>query len=57
MGMEMQKGGVMLDKLERWYCSQTRGNIVKTPFGVVRQVFESFFKHKTLDLKWKVVWC
>lgn len=45
-----------MEDLKRWYLSQTMGNLVKTPFGVVRQVFESLFKFKTLDLKWKVVW-
>lgn len=46
----------MTDNLKKWYISQTMGNLVKTPIGVVYQVFESLFRFKTLDIRWKVVW-
>lgn len=48
---------MIVDDLERWYCSQTTGQLVKTLFGVVYQVFNSLIYGKFLDLKWKVVWC
>lgn len=44
------------DGMKKIYVSQTMGNFVETPADVVRQVFESLFRYKTLDLKWKAVW-
>ena len=42
--------------LRRIYVSQTMGNIVESPIEVIRQVFESLFRSKTLDIRWKIVW-
>lgn len=38
----------------RYYQSLTMGNIVETKKEVIKQVFESLFHFKTIDLKWKV---
>lgn len=45
-----------MEELKRRYVSQTMGNVVDTPLGVICQVFESLFRYKTIDIKWKVVW-
>ena len=42
--------------LEKWYQSETMGNIVPSIREVFAQVFESLFKHRTLDLRWRVIW-
>jgi hypothetical protein len=42
------------DKNMRYYQSLTMGNIVETKKEVIKQVFESLFHFKTIDLKWKV---
>ena len=57
MGMEMQKGRLNMDELQRWYCSQTTAVIVKTPLEVVREAFRNLFYNGFADFKWKVVWC
>ena len=41
------------DKNMRYYQSLTMGNIVETKKEVIKQVFESLFHFKTIDLKWK----
>lgn len=45
-----------MERLKRRFVSQTMGNVVNTPFGVIFQVFESLFRFKTIDLRWKTVW-
>ena len=42
--------------MEKWYQSLTMGNIVRTRFGVLCQVFESLFKYKTVDVRWIVLY-
>lgn len=37
----------------RYYRSLTMGNIVETKKDVIKQVFESLFRFKTIDLKWE----
>ena len=37
----------------RYYQSLTMGNIVETKKEVIKQVFESLFHFKTIDLKWE----
>ena len=39
-----------------WYQSQTMGNIVPSRLELVKQVFESLFKYKTIDIRWMPVW-
>lgn len=39
-----------------WYQSQTMGNIVPSRLELVKQVFESLFKYKTIDVRWTPVW-
>lgn len=45
-----------VERLKRRYVSQTTGVVVNTVFGVVYQAFESLFRFKTADFRWKVVW-
>lgn len=35
------------------YQSLTMGNLLPTFPEVIKQIFESLFKYRTLDLKWK----
>lgn len=35
------------------YISMTMGNIVNTRRDVIAQVFESLFRFRTFDLRWK----
>lgn len=37
------------------YMSLTMGNLVSTRWEILKQVFESLFKYKTIDLRWKKV--
>lgn len=37
------------------YMSLTMGNLVFTRREILKQVFESLFKYKTIDLRWKKV--
>jgi hypothetical protein len=41
------------DKNMRYYKSLTMGNIVDTKKEVIKQVFESLFHFRTIDLKWE----
>lgn len=44
--------------MKKYYESQTMGNLVEKITGrkgVIYQIFESLFKYKTLDIKWKRV--
>lgn len=35
------------------YMSLTMGNLVEGKRGIIKQVFESLFRYKTIDMKWK----
>lgn len=37
------------------WMSLTMGNLVFTRREILKQVFESLFKYKTIDLRWKKV--
>lgn len=37
----------------QYYQSLTMGNIVGTKKDIIKQVFESLLRFKTVDLKWK----
>ena len=40
------------DKKYKW-LSLTMGNVVENFWQVIKQVFESLFIYRTLDVKWK----
>lgn len=42
--------------LTLWYQSETMRNIVPSRRELVKQVFESLFKYKTIDIRWMPVW-
>lgn len=42
--------------MKRWYQSLTMGNIVRTKRELIAQVFESLFRYKTIDVRWKEIW-
>ena len=45
-----------MNDLYKWYCSSLTGEIVKTPFGVIRTAISDRIHYKIWNLKWKVVW-
>lgn len=45
----------MKNKKKMW-MSLTMGNIVDTFGEVIFQIFESFFKYHTIDIKWKKIY-
>lgn len=45
-----------MNDLKKWYCSQTTGKVVKTPFGVVYTALHDLFKCRFANFKWTVVW-
>ena len=42
----------------KWaYESQTMGNVVDTRLEIAKQIVESLFKFRCLDLRWKKIEC
>ena len=41
---------------EKMWMSLTMGNVVNNFKEVICQVFESFFKYHTIDVKWKKIY-
>ena len=37
------------------WMSLTMGNLVFSPLGIIKQIFESLFVFKTVDIRWKYI--